>query len=63
VKATRLSRHVYRNIRQNLLWAVAYNMSAVPLAAAGFIPPWAAAIGMSVSSIIVVANALRLQSK
>jgi len=63
MQATRLSRLIYKNIRQNLLWAVAYNVMAVPLAAAGFIAPWAAAIGMSVSSIIVVANALRLQSK
>jgi len=63
LRATLLSRLVYRNIRQNLLWAVAYNLSAVPLAAAGYIAPWAAAIGMSVSSIIVVGNALRLQSK
>jgi len=63
VRATELSRIIYRNIQQNLAWAVAYNIVAVPLAAMGYIAPWAAAIGMSVSSVIVVLNALRLQSK
>ena len=48
-------------IRQNLVWAVAYNVLALPLAAFGFIPPWAAAIGMSASSLLVVGNALRLR--
>ena len=47
-------------IRQNIYWALLYNLLALPLAATGFIPPWAAAIGMSVSSLIVVGNALRL---
>jgi Cu2+-exporting ATPase len=49
-------------IRQNIYWALLYNVLALPLAALGFIPPWAAAIGMSVSSLIVVGNALRLLS-
>ncbi|MBN8432195.1 cadmium-translocating P-type ATPase [Microbulbifer salipaludis] len=47
-------------IRQNLGWAILYNVLALPLAFMGLIPPWAAAIGMSLSSLIVVANALRL---
>lgn len=47
-------------IRQNIYWALLYNLLALPLAAMGFIPPWAAAIGMSLSSLIVVGNALRL---
>lgn len=51
-----------RIIRQNIYWALLYNLLALPLAAMGFIPPWAAAIGMSVSSLIVVGNALRLLS-
>ena len=51
-----------RIIRQNIYWALLYNILALPLAAAGFIPPWAAAIGMSISSLIVVGNALRLLS-
>ncbi|MDT8410649.1 MAG: heavy metal translocating P-type ATPase [Wenzhouxiangellaceae bacterium] len=51
---------VRRIIRQNLAWALAYNISALPLAAMGLIPPWAAAIGMSASSLGVVLNARRL---
>jgi len=51
-----------RIIRQNIYWALLYNVLALPLAATGFIPPWAAAIGMSLSSLIVVGNALRLLS-
>ena len=50
-------------IRQNLGWALAYNISAIPAAAAGFVAPWMAAIGMSLSSLVVVVNALRLTSK
>jgi Cu2+-exporting ATPase len=55
-----LARRANRVIRQNLAWAAAYNLAAMPLAALGFIPPWAAAIGMSTSSILVVLNSLRL---
>lgn len=47
-------------IRQNLLWAATYNALAIPLAAMGWMPPWAAALGMSASSILVVLNARRL---
>jgi Cu2+-exporting ATPase len=61
VDARRLARQTRRNIMQNLAWAVAYNLIAVPFAAAGWIPPWGAAIGMAFSSLIVVMNALRLQ--
>lgn len=50
-------------IRQNIAWALLYNVSALPLAAMGWVPPWAAAIGMSASSLVVVLNALRLQRK
>jgi Cu2+-exporting ATPase len=48
-------------IRQNLGWALAYNLSALPFAALGWLPPWAAALGMSLSSLVVVGNALRLR--
>jgi Cu2+-exporting ATPase len=50
-------------IRQNVAWALIYNFSALPLAAMGWVPPWAAAIGMSASSLVVVLNALRLQRR
>ena len=54
------SRKTMRIVRQNLSWAILYNIAAIPLAAAGLVPPWLAAIGMSASSLIVVLNALRL---
>ena len=47
-------------IRQNLGWAISYNLAALPLAAAGLIQPWMAALGMSASSLLVVLNALRV---
>jgi len=49
-----------RVIRQNFAWALGYNICAIPLAAMGFVPPWIAALGMSLSSLLVVANSLRL---
>jgi len=56
----RKARQCRRIILQNFGWALGYNICAIPLAAMGFIPPWAAAIGMSLSSLLVVANSLRL---
>jgi len=47
-------------VRQNLGWAFFYNVVAIPLAATGFVTAWMAGIGMSVSSLLVVANAWRL---
>lgn len=47
-------------VRQNISWAIGYNLLALPAAAVGWIAPWMAAIGMSLSSLLVVANALRL---
>ncbi|NNJ64936.1 MAG: heavy metal translocating P-type ATPase [Xanthomonadales bacterium] len=47
-------------IRQNLSWAVLYNASVMPLAVSGLLKPWMAALGMSLSSLLVVANASRL---
>ncbi len=59
-QALQFSRRTRRVIRQNLSWALLYNGVALPLAAAGWVPPYAAAIGMSLSSLVVVVNALRL---
>lgn len=50
----------HKIILQNLAWALAYNLFAVPFAAAGFIVPWMAALGMSLSSLLVVLNSGRL---
>lgn len=58
--AIALSRRTLRIIRENLSWAVLYNVVALPLAAMGYITPWMAGIGMSASSLLVVMNALRL---
>ena len=51
-----------RIIKQNLAWALLYNSSVLPLAALGLLPPYLAAIGMSASSLVVVFNALRLNT-
>jgi len=47
-------------VRQNLAWAICYNASVMPLAVSGMLKPWMAALGMSLSSLLVVANASRL---
>ncbi|WP_224415806.1 HAD-IC family P-type ATPase, partial [Modicisalibacter tunisiensis] len=59
-EAVTLARRTRRLIRQNLAWALGYNLCALPLAATGLVPPWAAALGMAGSSLVVVGNALRL---
>jgi Cu2+-exporting ATPase len=56
-----MARRMLRIIRQNLAWALLYNLLAVPLAVTGHVAPWMAAIGMSASSLLVVVNALRLK--
>jgi Cu2+-exporting ATPase len=59
--AINVSRRTLRIIHQNLLWAVAYNVVAVPLAVLGLVTPLVAAIGMSASSLLVLGNSLRLR--
>lgn len=56
-----ISHGTRRIIRQNLMWAAGYNLLGIPFAAMGFVPPWLAAVGMSLSSLLVVLNALRLR--
>lgn len=58
--AIALARRSRRVIAQNLSWAVGYNLLALPLAAAGWVTPWLAALGMALSSLAVTLNALRL---
>ncbi len=55
-----LARRTMRVVRQNLWWALAYNMACIPLAVAGWLPAWLAGLGMAASSLLVVLNALRL---
>lgn len=59
-EGVRYARRTLRVVRQNLGWALAYNVVAVPLAVTGHVTPWLAGIGMAASSMLVVCNALRL---
>jgi Cu2+-exporting ATPase len=60
LEALDIARSTWRVVRQNLAWAIAYNVIAVPAAAMGWVTPWIAGAGMGASSLIVVLNALRL---
>ena len=60
-KAIKVSRKTFKIIRQNIIWAIGYNILILPAAFAGIIQPWIAAIGMSLSSLIVVGNASRIK--
>ncbi len=59
-QAIEIALRTHKIIKQNLMFSLAYNLVALPLAATGHVAPWAAAIGMTMSSLIVVLNALRL---
>lgn len=59
-RAIWLARFTRQIIHQNLLWALLYNLIAIPLAVAGIVTPWLASVGMASSSLLVVLNALRI---
>jgi len=61
VRAVRLSRAIFRVIRQNLFWAFLYNLFAIPLAVLGLLHPLVAEAAMALSSVTVVGNANRLR--
>lgn len=61
VHAIAIAKKTQSIIRQNLRWAFFYNTAIIIPAAIGYVPPWAAAIGMSLSSLLVVLNALRIK--
>lgn len=58
-----ISRFAMSVVRQNFIWALAYNLIALPFAASGLLSPWISALGMSLSSLVVVLNALRLRAQ
>lgn len=58
--ARKIASKALRLIKENLAWAILYNVLAIPAAVLGYLEPWHAALGMSLSSLIVVANALRV---
>ena len=60
IDARVIARQVQRVMTQSRRWSLLYNLCAVPFAALGFVPPWLAGIGMSLSSLVVVLNALRV---
>jgi Cu2+-exporting ATPase len=60
VVAARMSaRRAIRIVHQNIAWAAAYNAACIPLAMVGWLPPWAAGLGMALSSLLVIGNAAR----
>ena len=61
VMLLKISKNVVKTIKQNLFWAFAYNLVAIPLAAMGYLDPMVAALSMAFSDVIVIGNSLRLR--
>ena len=60
VSTLQQGRRTMRIVKQNLVWSAVYNAACIPLALLGYLPAWAAGLGMALSSLLVVLNALRL---
>ena len=60
VDVLQMAKRTKSKIKQNIAWALAYNLIVLPFAVVGWLSPWQAAVGMSLSSIIVVYNSTRL---
>jgi Cu2+-exporting ATPase len=59
-EARDMAMRAVHTMRSNLIWAMTYNTCSVPLAVLGYMPPWAAGLGMALSSLLVIGNGLRL---